>query len=51
MQKFIKADVCDFNDFVSYGGWKGAREEGKVRSEGRDYRVVDGDVIEFKIGT
>ena len=50
VKKFIKADVCDFNDFVSLGGWKGAREVGKVRSEGRDYTMCDGDVVEFKIG-
>ena len=49
-KKFIKADVCDFEDFVKLG-WKKAREEGKVRSEGRDYIVKDGDVIEFKIGS
>lgn len=51
MAKFIKADVCDFNEFVSFGGWKNARENGKVRSEGRDYIMKDGDVIEFKIGS
>jgi len=51
MAKFIKADVCDFNEFISFGGWKMARENGKVRSEGRDYIVKDGDVIEFKIGS
>jgi len=33
------------------GGWKAARELGKVRSEGRDYTMKDGDVVEFKIGT
>jgi len=51
MKNFIKADVCEFTDFVSVGGWKNAREQGKVRSEGRDYLVSDGDVIEFKIGS
>ena len=51
IKKFIKADVCDFNDFVSNNGWKLSRELGKVRSEGRDYVVKDGDVIEFKIGS
>jgi ribosome-binding ATPase YchF (GTP1/OBG family) len=50
VKNFIKADVCDFNDFISLGGWKAAREAGKVRSEGRDYIVKDGDVIEFMIG-
>jgi ribosome-binding ATPase YchF (GTP1/OBG family) len=50
MKNFIKADVVDFEDFIQYG-WKKAREEGKVRSEGKDYIVKDGDVIEFKIGS
>lgn len=50
IKKFIKADVCDYESFVAYG-WKKAREEGKVRSEGRDYIMKDGDVVEFKIGS
>ncbi len=49
-KKFIKADVCKFEDFVELGGWKKARELGKVRSEGRDYVMQDGEVVEFKIG-
>ncbi|WKZ25682.1 MAG: redox-regulated ATPase YchF [bacterium] len=51
MAKFIKADTVDFVEFIKAGGWKLARELGKVRSEGRDYVVKDGDVIEFKIGS
>lgn len=47
-KKFIKADAVSFEEFP---GWKAAREAGLVRSEGRDYVVQDGDVIEFKIGT
>jgi ribosome-binding ATPase len=50
IKKFIKADVCDFKEFVDNNGWKNAREKGKVRSEGRDYIMADGDVVEFKIG-
>ena len=50
-KKFIKADVVGFKDFVECGGWKNCRELGKVRSEGRDYIVKDGDVVEFKIGS
>lgn len=50
MQKFIKAEVVSFSDFVQYNGWKGARENGKARNEGRDYIMQDGDVVEFKIG-
>lgn len=51
MKKFIKAEVVSFDDFTVLGGWKGAREHGKARLEGKDYIVRDGDVIEFKIGT
>ena len=51
IKKFIKADVIDFKDFVDSGGWKNAKEAGKVRSEGRDYIMEDGDVVEFKIGS
>lgn len=50
-KKFIKADVVDFNDFVQSNGWKNSRESGKVRSEGKDYMIKDGDVIEFKVGS
>jgi ribosome-binding ATPase YchF (GTP1/OBG family) len=50
MKKFIKAEVISYNDFVTVNGWKKAREIGKARLEGRDYVVLDGDVIEFKIG-
>lgn len=48
---FIKADVVQFDEFVRVGGWKKARENGLVRSEGRDYIMQDGDLVEFKIGT
>jgi ribosome-binding ATPase len=51
MKKFIKAEVVFYPDFVSLGGWKGARESGKARMEGRDYTMQDGDVVEFKIGS
>jgi ribosome-binding ATPase len=50
-KKFIKADVVAFDDFISLGGWKKSREAGKVRSEGKEYIMSDGDVVEFKIGT
>jgi hypothetical protein len=51
MKNFIKADIVSFEDFVAFGGWKNARDQGKVRSEGRDYIVKDGEVVEFKIGS
>lgn len=49
-KKFIKADVVAYDAFVTVGGWKGAREVGKARSEGKEYVMQDGDVVEFKIG-
>lgn len=51
MKKFIKAEVVSFEDFVEFGGWRGAREHGKAGLEGRDYIASDGDIIEFKIGS
>lgn len=51
MTKFIKAEVVDFADFIKVGGWKRARELGKVRLEGRNYVMQEGDVVEFKIGS
>ncbi len=48
---FIKAEVISFLDFVSNGGWKRCRENGKTRLEGKDYLVKDGDIIEFKINS
>ncbi len=47
---FIKADVVNWEDFISLGGWVKAREAGKVRLEGREYIMKDGDVVEFKVG-
>ncbi|MDP1722500.1 MAG: redox-regulated ATPase YchF [Candidatus Gottesmanbacteria bacterium] len=49
-KKFIKADVVAYTDLVALKGWKGAREAGKVRSEGKEYVMQDGDVVEFKVG-
>lgn len=44
---FIRAEVITYADFVACGGRAAAREQGKVRFEGRDYIVQDGDVILF----
>ncbi|EKD68221.1 MAG: GTP-dependent nucleic acid-binding protein EngD, partial [uncultured bacterium] len=49
-KKFIKADCVTYEDFISAGGWHGAKEQGKVRQEGREYVMQGGDVVEFKIG-
>jgi GTP-binding protein YchF len=44
---FIRAEVISYGDMVSCGGKAGARDAGKLRAEGKDYVVQDGDVIEF----
>ncbi len=45
---FIRAEVVPFEDFVSCGGEAAARARGLLRSEGKDYRVQDGDVVHFR---
>jgi len=45
---FIKAEIVSCGDFIECGGWAGARTAGKVRLEGRDYIMQDGDVVLFK---
>ena len=44
---FIRAETIAFEDFVENAGEKGAKEAGKLRSEGKDYIINDGDVIHF----
>lgn len=48
-EKFIRAHVVSYDDFISCGGWAGARNQGKLHVEGKEYIVKDGDVMEFKI--
>ena len=45
---FIRAETVAYDDFVSNGGWKGAREKGVARAEGKEYVVADGDVLLFR---
>lgn len=45
---FIRAEVISYEDFVAYGGEAGAKEAGKMRLEGKDYLVQDGDVMHFR---
>jgi GTP-binding protein YchF len=45
---FIRAETVSYEDFVANDGWKGAREKGVVRSEGKEYVVQDGDVMLFR---
>ena len=47
--KFIRAEVVFWSDLLTYGSYGHAREKGLVRTEGKEYVVKDGDVIEFKI--
>jgi GTP-binding protein YchF len=44
---FIRAQTIAFDDFVAYGGEQGAKEAGKMRAEGKEYVVKDGDVMNF----
>ncbi|UFX98310.1 redox-regulated ATPase YchF [Candidatus Gromoviella agglomerans] len=45
---FIKAEIISFNDFVEFNGRNGARDNGKIRIEGKECIVQDGDIILFK---
>lgn len=45
---FIKAEVVSFNDLVAAGSMADAKAAGKVRMEGKDYVMQDGDVVEFR---
>jgi ribosome-binding ATPase len=44
---FIRAEVASYDDFVALNGEKGCRDAGKLRAEGKDYEVQDGDVMHF----
>jgi len=45
---FIRAEVISYDDFIQYQGEHGAKEAGKLRLEGKDYIVKDGDVMHFR---
>jgi len=45
---FIKAEVVSFTDLVDAGSFSEAKARGKVRMEGKDYVMADGDVVEFR---
>jgi ribosome-binding ATPase len=51
MKKFIRANIASYADFIALGGWKGVKEQGKLRIEGRDYIMKNDDVVEFMIGS
>ncbi|MDT0922833.1 redox-regulated ATPase YchF [Staphylococcus pseudintermedius] len=45
---FIRAEVTSYEDFVAHNGEQGAKEAGKMRLEGKDYTMQDGDVVHFR---
>lgn len=45
---FIRAETISFDDFISLNGEQGAKEAGKMRLEGKDYIVCDGDIMHFR---
>ena len=45
---FIRAETIAYEDYISLGGEQGAKEKGKMRQEGKDYIVKDGDVLLFR---
>ncbi|MFH0854444.1 MAG: redox-regulated ATPase YchF [bacterium] len=47
---FIRAEVVSYDDFISCNGWNGAKENGVMRVEGKDYIICDGDVMFFRHG-
>jgi hypothetical protein len=48
--KFIRAEVVFWKDLVDFGGWGQAKQKGKIRLEGKDYMVKDGDVMVIRHG-
>ena len=44
---FIRAETISYADYIEHSGEKGAKDAGKLRSEGKDYVVKDGDVVHF----
>ena len=48
---FIRAETVSYNDFISNDGWLNSKTNGKLRLEGKDYIVQDGDVLNFRFNT
>jgi ribosome-binding ATPase YchF (GTP1/OBG family) len=48
---FIRAETIAYDDYVTLGGEAGARDAGKLRLEGKEYVVADGDVMHFRFAT
>ena len=45
---FIRAEVIRWDELLSIGSWSRAKEQGKLRIEGKEYEVADGDVLEIR---
>ncbi len=48
---FIRAETVSYKDFIENNGWSNSRSNGKMRLEGKDYIVKDGDVLNFRFNT
>jgi len=48
---FIRAETVSYNDFIANEGWVGSKTNGKMRLEGKDYIVRDGDILNFRFNT
>ncbi len=50
-KKFIRAETVTYEDFIKYKGFNECKNAGKLRLEGREYLVNDGDVMYFRVGS
>ena len=48
---FIRAETISYEDFLNNQGWLKSKEAGKMRLEGKDYIVKDGDILNFRFNT
>ena len=48
---FIKAETVSYKDFVKNNGWLSSKQNGKMRLEGKEYIVKDGDILNFRFNT
>ena len=48
---FIRAETISYNDFIDNKGWLNCKAMGKMRLEGKDYIVKDGDILNFRFNT
>ena len=48
---FIRSETVSYNDFIENKGWLNSKNNGKMRLEGKDYIVKDGDILNFRFNT